>query len=260
MPYDVEESDEEGKELGTTKDLKNDAKPEKKKASGSSGSTSKLIEKAKGKVKESGKERVQSNTVMVKKGGVETIGEGDNSEKINQIEVAPVQTTGSGKKKVIRKVVKKKVVEKDKAGKAAEQSDPLVPKKMGETTTNTEAAGRDEESSGNPSAVKTFTRKKVTKKVPVAKVVKKEDEGTQAEVIPVKEQESSENKPKNADAGSASGKTTVKKKIIKRVTKRKVVAKVANSKDKVAEEAGITIGEQSSTLGNKESEVKLESN
>ncbi|PWA84202.1 DBC1/CARP1-like protein [Artemisia annua] len=234
----------EDKEPGTPKDLKKDVKPVKKKATGSA---SELNEKAKGKAKESGKEEVQNSAETKKKD------ESNDAGKKDQAEVSAVPKT-SVKKKIIRRVVKRKVaVAKDKKPEnAAEQGDVLDSKEEEETpaTTNTEAAGQNEESTGNPSSAKTSTRKKVIKKVPVAKTVKKEDEGTQSEVTPVKEQESSETKPK-----SASGKTIVKKKIIKRVVKRKVVA----NKDKLAEE-GVTIGAQSVVVGNHENEVKLESN
>ncbi|KAJ0719229.1 putative Cell cycle and apoptosis regulator protein [Helianthus annuus] len=208
-----------------SKDVKKDSTPVKKKASGSSGSASKATAKSKGKVKESGKEGVESNAEM------ETKVEGNDSENKKPVEeAAAVQKTGSGKKKIKRKVVKKKVVGKDdKPENAAKKSDASDPKTAEETTTastNSEAAGQEEKSTESPAVKKTFTRKKVTKKVPVKKTVKK----------------------------------TVKRKIIKKVVKRKVVAKNANNKDNIVEEAGITSIEQSAPLVNPESEVKLEVN
>nr|GEV78506.1 cell division cycle and apoptosis regulator protein 1-like isoform X1 [Tanacetum cinerariifolium] len=231
------------KEPGTPKDLKKDVKPVKKKATGSA---SKPSEKTKGKAKETGKEDVLNSAETKKKD------ESNDAGKKDQAEVTAVPKT-SVKKKIIRRVVKKKVVAKDKLPEsAAEQGDVLDSKKEEVTpaTTNNEAAGQNEESTGTPSSSKTSTKKKVIKKVPVVKTVTKDDEGAQSEVTPVKEQQSSEIKPK-----SASGKTIVKKKIVKRVVKRKVVA----NKDKVAEE-GVTIATQSGVGGNQENEVKLESN
>ncbi|XP_023769334.1 protein SHORT ROOT IN SALT MEDIUM 1 isoform X1 [Lactuca sativa] len=230
------------KEPGTPKDLKKDAKLEKKKVSESDESASKLKEMVKDKVKEPENEGVHINSVDIeKKNVVETPGEGNNSVE---------KKTGSGKKKIIRKIIKKKVVKKDKAGDTTKQTDTLLDsKKAGETTTETEVAGQgqsqSQESTGNTPAVKTLTKKKVIKKVPVVKAVKKEDVGTQSEVVtPVKEKESSEIKPKSADIGSlTSVKKTVKKKIIKRVVKKKVVAK-----DKVADKPEVTIDEEQSVV------------
>ncbi|CAH1431135.1 unnamed protein product [Lactuca virosa] len=173
------------KEPGTPKDLKKDAKLEKKKVSESDESASKLKEMAKDKVKEPENEGVHINAVDIeKKNLVETPGEGNNSVE---------KKTGSGKKKIIRKVIKKKVVKKDKAGDTTKQTDTLLDsKKAGETTTETETAGQSQSQ---------------------GQVQDSTDVGTQSEVTPVKEKESSEIKPKSADTGSlTSVKKTVKKK------------------------------------------------
>ncbi|KAI3516880.1 hypothetical protein L1887_16006 [Cichorium endivia] len=211
------------------KDFKKDAKPEKMEVSESAESASKLTEKSKDKVKEPEKEPDQVNPVIEKKNGVEI----------------DVETTGSGKKKIIKKVIKKKVVKKGKAENTAKQIDTLDSKKAGETITDTEAnqgqsQSQGQESTGDTPVVKTITKKKVIKKVPLVKCVKKEDEGTQ---LPDNEQESFENKPKSEDTESTSVKKTVKKKIIKRVVKKKIVNKDANE-DNVADKSEVIIEEQ----------------
>ncbi|CAI9286700.1 unnamed protein product [Lactuca saligna] len=88
------------KEPGTPKDLKKDAKLEKEKVPESDESASKLKEMAKDKVKEPENVGVHINAVDIEKTNVvETPGEGNNSVE---------KKTGSGKKKIIRKVIKKK--------------------------------------------------------------------------------------------------------------------------------------------------------
>ncbi|KAI3812370.1 hypothetical protein L1987_17077 [Smallanthus sonchifolius] len=167
-------------------------------------------------------------TVTEKKDEGEAVDEGNISGKKNQTGCP----AGIGKKKIIRKVIKKKVVS---------EKDENAPK---QNDNNTEVIGEGAESSGTPSTAKTSTKKKAIKKTPVVKTVKKEGE--------VKKPEGSEDKIKNEDVVGASEKTIVKKKIIKKVTKKKV----AKNKNKVVKEneAGATVGEQTA------SEIKLENN
>ncbi|KAI7724710.1 hypothetical protein M8C21_004587 [Ambrosia artemisiifolia] len=177
-------------------------------------------------------------TVVEKKDEVVTVDEGSISGKKNQTgNSSGVKTPGSGKKKIIRKVIKKKVVS-EKDGNAPKQNDD----------TNTEVIGEDAESSGTPVTAKASTKKKAIKKTPVVQTVKKEDEA--------EEPEHSEDKTKSEDVVGESEKPIVKKKIIKKVTKKKVAAKVSNDKDKVVKE-----NESASTIGEPAvSEVKLENN
>lgn len=238
------------KESGTPKDVKKDEKSGKKKEAETSGSKSNGKGKTVTKVKGKEVEKEVEKTNAEKKDGVETVDEGNTSAKKIQTEkAAGVQTPGSGKKKIIRKVIKKKVVA-EKDGNAPKQDDTADTKNNEETTTNADAIVEDAEPSATPNPSTVKTKKKITKKTPVAKPVKKEDEGTQSEATPVKEPEGSEEKTKTADVASASVKTIVKKKIIKRVTKRKVAVK-----DKVAKEneAGTTAVE-----GNLGNEIKSE--
>ncbi|KAK1438095.1 hypothetical protein QVD17_03898 [Tagetes erecta] len=171
-------------------------------------------------------------SVTEKKDKGETVDEGKKSQTGN---AAGVQTPGSGKKKIIRKVVKKKVVPE----KAPKQDDA-----------NPEVIGEDAESSGIPLTDKSSIKKKAVKKTLVVKTVEKEDE--------VKEPDTSEVKIKNEDVVGASSKTIVKKKIVKKVTKKKLATKVVDNSDKVVKEkeAAPTTGEQTATavkLENKES-------
>ncbi|KAL8201392.1 hypothetical protein R6Q57_012731 [Mikania cordata] len=150
-----------------------------------------------------------------KKDEGERVTEGNISGKKNQADnAAGVQTPGSGKMKIIRKVTKKKVVpEKEES--------------------------EDAKYSGTPLDAKISTMKKAIKKTPMMKIVKKEDE--------VKEPECYEDKTKSQNMVGSSNKATTKKKIIKKVTKKKVAAKV--NKDKMIKkiEAGSIIGEQHAT-------------
>lgn len=143
-------------------------------------------------------------------------------DKKEQVEIAEVQTTGTvktGKKKIIKKVVRQKVV-----GKSTNDSTTKQPESLGEggTKGNSETPGQEEEPSADPAAVKTFVRKKVIKKVPVVKAAQNED-NTGPKVKVEKDTGCSEEKADPPSGGTnTSGKTIVKKKVIKRVPKRKV--------------------------------------
>ncbi|GFZ10854.1 hypothetical protein Acr_22g0002520 [Actinidia rufa] len=145
------------------------------------------------------------------KGGVSTVDESNNVAKKELGESTGVLSAGSVKP-VKKKIVKQKVADKKE-----------------------EITGQHDVSPANAAGVKTFIRKKVAKKVPVAIAVQKEDEGMEPEVKMDKGPECSEDKPKGeSDSKSTAvvqdptAKTTAKKKVIKRVVKRKVTCAAAN--------------------------------
>lgn len=152
---------------------------------------------------------------------------------------AKIGAVKSVKKKIIKRIVKQKVANKTaaEANTSSKQSDK-VDEDVGEQT-KTEIAGQQGESSAGCVGVKTFVRKKITKKEAVGKTDQCEDNGVPLEAKMEIETELSEDKPNdNSDATAAavknaSGKITVKKKIIKRVPKRKIPA--TQAKDGVAE-------------------------
>lgn len=152
---------------------------------------------------------------------------------------ADVQTAGSGKpgkKKIVRKIVKQKVANKKEGLEdSAKPSDKLDEKNVGAKSANSEIPGRQDEPSTNAAGVKTFVRKKVVRKVPVAKTVQKENEGMQPEMKINEGPECSDDKPNgksNVSSGAvvqeATVKTAAKKTVIRRVPKRKVADAKAN--------------------------------
>lgn len=140
-----------------------------------------------------------------------------------------------GKKKIIKRIVKKKIANKKDGGMegATKQNDVLDKEDAGGENIISEVDGQKDGLSSNPPAIKTFIRKKIVRK-PVHSVLEK-DECTTPEVKTAKEPESAEDKTKvkleAANLVEESGtKTTVKKKVVKRVPKRKAVSSDANSK------------------------------
>lgn len=148
--------------------------------------------------------------------------------KKEQVATTVAQTSSAvkpGKKKIIKKIVKQKVVGKPTGDSTNNQQ--LDKKGNGEKDANLDPPGQRDESLTNSLGVKTFVRKKGINMV--GKSNEKEDNDTQLVVKVEKETDSSEGKPKeNTDPSGAAviqdtgAKTTVKKKIIKRVPKRKV--------------------------------------
>lgn len=153
---------------------------------------------------------------------------GKNEENKEQVEAAEIQTPGSvksGKKKIVRRVVKQKGV-----GKLASDGTTKQPDNVGEKANNEGAKENpetlgEEESSADPAAVKTFKRKRLVKKVLVAKAAQNEDNNIGTKVKVEKETGCSEDKAEPSSGAAVQDtnvKTVVKKKIIKKVTKRKV--------------------------------------
>lgn len=179
------------------------------------------------------------NVKSKKNDGAKMGEEGSNVEKKALGGSADVQTAGSGKpgkKKIVRKIVKQKVANKKEGLEdSAKPSDKLNEKNVGAKSANSEIPGRQDEPSTNAAGVKTFVRKKVVRKVPVAKTVQKENEGMQPEMKINEGAECSEDKPNgksNVSSGAvvqeATVKTAVKKTVIRRVPKRKVADAKAN--------------------------------
>jgi hypothetical protein len=220
------------KEKDSSRDVKKVGKSEKKKESASSGQSEDANKKEKDGNEVKGimaEEKVDGNDKgLEQKGGTEISEQNKTAEKKEQGESAAAETgvsVTSGKKKIIKKVVKQKVVDKADGDSASKQKDKLDEKDNGEKNADSEIPGQLDASSAALSGVKTFVRKRVIKKVPVRKTAQNED---------------TEDKPKdNSDPSSAavvqgtSVKTTVKKKIIKRVAKRKVAS--LKSSDGVAD-------------------------
>ncbi|XVF03307.1 hypothetical protein REPUB_Repub04eG0249900 [Reevesia pubescens] len=180
------------------------------------------------------------NKVEVNDGTEITVG--GVPEKKESGEAAAAAKTGavkSVKKKIIKRIVKQKVANKTaaEANTASKQSDEI--EDVGEQNAKTEIASQQEESSAGRAVVKTFVRKKISKKVAVEETDQSEDNGIPLEAKVEMEMGCSEDKPKdNSDATAAavenaSVKTTVKKKVIKRVQKRKVPS--TQAEDDIAE-------------------------
>lgn len=132
------------------------------------------------------------------------------------------------KKKIVRKIVKQKVADtKAVVSPDNQQNEKTAEKGAEDDKMNSEGATiQPEEQLGSSSGVKTFIRKKVIKKVPVAKKSQKKD--MQAEVKDQMEVEGNEGElPETVQVNSAvekqdsTAKTTVKRKIIKKVPKKK---------------------------------------
>ncbi|XP_058182729.1 protein SHORT ROOT IN SALT MEDIUM 1 isoform X1 [Rhododendron vialii] len=220
------------KEGDSSKEVKGDDKSKKKLESAPAGQEADVTKKQndenelKGNAadKDGGEKQVSD-----KKGGVAAGDKGSSVEKKEVGESIGVPTSGSGKigrKKIIKKIVKQKVAGKKEC---------LDEKNMGENIAISETTGQQDVPFANAAAVKTFIRKRVVKKVPVAKAVQKDNEGIQPEVKTDKGTECSEDKAKGkSDSSSpavvqdASVKTTGKKKVIKKVLKRKLTVAQAN--------------------------------
>lgn len=249
------------KEGDSSKEVKGDDKSKKKLESAPAGQEADVTKKQndenelKGNAanKDGGEKQVSD-----KKGGVAAGDKGSSVEKKEVGESTGVPTSGSGKigrKKIIKKIVKQKVAGKKEC---------LDEKNMGENIAISETTGQQDAPFANAAAVKTFIRKRVVKKVPVAKAVQKDNEGIQPEVKTDKGTECSEDKAKGkSDSSSpavvqdATVKTTGKKKVIKKVLKRKLTVAQANesvpNNDKDDKEGTIIVkaGKELKALGKK---------
>lgn len=155
--------------------------------------------------------------------------EAQNVEKPDQGEVAggtpKSGTVKSGKKKIIKKIVKQKA--KTVGDAASTKNDQLDEKVDGEKASDIPSDPPSNESAG----VKTVAKKKIIKRVG-----KNAQNEKNKDVLPKgdNEMDCSEDKSKdNSDLNATAGqdtvvKTTVKKKVIKRVPKKKVTAGVSS--------------------------------
>ncbi|XP_007046031.2 PREDICTED: cell division cycle and apoptosis regulator protein 1 [Theobroma cacao] len=177
------------------------------------------------------------NKVEVKDGSETAVGGGPEKKEQEEAAGAKTGAVKSVKKKIIKRIVKQKVANKTAAevNTASKQSDK-VDEDVGEQDAKSQIASQKEESFADRAGVKTFVRKKIAKKEAVGKTDQSEDNGVPLEAKVERETGCSEDQPKdNSDASgaaavqNASVKTTVKKKIIKRVPKRKVPATQANN-------------------------------
>ncbi|KAK8534602.1 hypothetical protein V6N13_080942 [Hibiscus sabdariffa] len=188
-----------------------------------------------------GKVTGAENKVQVKDGSELTVEGGPEKKESGEAPPAAVKTGAvkSVKKKIIKRIVKQKVANKAAAevNTASKRSNGVD--EAGDQNNKSEIAGQQEESSAGSAGMKTFVRKKITKKEAVGKNDQGEDIGVPLEAKVEMGMGCSEDKPKDisdaipAAVENASVKTTIKRKIIKRVPKRKVPA--TKAKDEVAE-------------------------
>ncbi|KAL7180807.1 hypothetical protein ACSBR1_039797 [Camellia fascicularis] len=240
-----------GKETDSSKEVKGDDKSEKKVESAIPGQVVDAIKKQKDdhKLKGNSADKAEVGNEKSEKKVAVTMGEeGNNVENKELGEDAAAKTAVSGKlgkRKVVKRVIRQKVAAKkdgsdnltkqnDGLDDQTKQNENLEVKNVGEKSANPEITGQPDESSANASRVKTFTRKKVVKKVPVVKAVLKKNEGMDAEMKTDKEPDCSEDKPEvksdssNAAVVQDAAVKTTKKKVVKRVPKRKVTGVEAN--------------------------------
>lgn len=218
------------KEIESSKQKRTD-KEEKKKESASTGDAKEVKKKEQdgNNLKGSASEgKGDMNDKKIEKKDESGSESGKNEDNKEQVEAAEIQTPGSvksGKKKIVRRVVKQKGV-----GKLASDGTTKQPDNVGEKANNEGAKENpetlgEEESSADPAAVKTFKRKRLVKKVLVAKAAQNEDNNIGTKVKVEKETGCSEDKAEPSSGAAVQDtnvKTVVKKKIIKKVAKRKV--------------------------------------
>lgn len=218
------------KEIESSKQKRTD-KEEKKKESASTGDAKEVKKKEQdgNNLKVSASEgKGDMNDKKIEKKDESGSESGKNEENREQVEAAEIQTPGSvksGKKKIVRRVVKQKSVGKLASDGTTKQHDNVGEKDNNEgAKENPETLG-EEESSADPAAVKTFKRKRLVKKVLVAKAAQNEDNNIGTKVKVEKETGCSEDKAEPSSGAAVQDtnvKTVVKKKIIKKVAKRKV--------------------------------------
>lgn len=237
------------------------AKSEKNIDSGTSGENGNGDQKDKDAVFVQGGETEERSGKNEKKDADETA-EVDKDAKVKESgETTGAQAAGAiktGKKKIIRKIVKQKVADKKAIMEKSDgkQSDKLDKDAGDGNRKSVTASEQNEPSIG----VKTFIRKKVIKKVPLVK------EGMQSEVKAEMETDCTEGEtqektdPDSAIVGQDSGaKTTIKRKIIKKVPKKKVVDGEANVvvADSKGDDEQIVVkeGKMDKPVGDTESQV-----
>lgn len=186
--------------------------------------------KEKGNAVDTGREKNEKVESKLEHGSGEAV---NNTVKEDQGESVPtVDVVKSGKKKIVRRVIKQKIAKKklDEAGETEGNAETLPDQKaVGEKNVDTDIAGQTDGSSANSSVIKTFKRKKFG--VLSQKTTPNEDASATPVVKPVSEGLPAEDKPICPPEGSSNGvaqdvrvKATVKKKIIRRVPKRKVTS------------------------------------
>ncbi|XWS34124.1 hypothetical protein CRYUN_Cryun21dG0013100 [Craigia yunnanensis] len=184
-----------------------------------------------------GKVNEGENKIEVKDGSEITVGGGPKEKGSGEAAGAKTGAVKSVKKKIIKRIVKQKFANKTapEVNTASKQSDKVDE----DQNAKSEIASQQEESSAGRAGIKTFVWKKITKKEAVEKTDQSVDNGVPIEAKVEIKTGCSEDKPEdNSDVSSApvenaSVKTTVKKKVIKRVPQRKFPA--TQAKDEVAE-------------------------
>ncbi|CAA2954884.1 cell division cycle and apoptosis regulator 1 [Olea europaea subsp. europaea] len=229
--------DIEERKLEDVKDAKTEHESWKKKKISSSGQSvevnkmDKDVYEHKGKGNSaSDKEGNEKDKAAENKHGIKPAEE-DKDVVVENTSVQAASTAKPGKKKTIKRVVKKKAVnDKGSAENAAKLNDKLSDEGIVEKNITSEIADQQDSLSSNPPpAIKTFTRKKIVKK-PV-KSVEEEVECSTPDAETQNNPKSIEDKAMVKLDGTADAmvqedslKTTVKKKVIKRVLKRKAVS------------------------------------
>ncbi|KAK6913159.1 DBC1/CARP1 catalytically inactive NUDIX hydrolase domain [Dillenia turbinata] len=185
-----------------------------------------------------GKNSNDSKKTAVEKGGhgndqkegPETGHKGNLVAKKDEGETASTQPTSSKplKKKIIRKVVKQKVSDKKSASEVSteKQNDKVDEKDAENNMAKSEVSGQQDEKMVDASTIKTFVRKKVIKRVPVTKTQEKNEDALES-TVKTEGASSNEDPSSKSDSGAVAAapnsgvKTTIKKKVIKRVAKKK---------------------------------------
>lgn len=195
---------------------------ESKKEASSSGPTADLDKKQ----IDSGKEKGIDTDREKNEKEVENILEHGSGEAVNNTvkedqgeSVLTVDGVKSGKKKIVRRVIKQKVAKKkpDVAGETESNAETLPDQKdVEEKNVDMDIAGQTDGSSANSSVIKTFKRKKFG--LLSNKTTPNEDASETTVIKPVSEDVPAE------DVQDARVKAIVKKKVIRRVPKRKVTS------------------------------------
>uniref|UniRef100_A0A803MUC0 EF-hand domain-containing protein n=1 Tax=Chenopodium quinoa TaxID=63459 RepID=A0A803MUC0_CHEQI len=131
------------------------------------------------------------------------------------------------KKKIVRKIVKQKVTDKVVTGENGGNDNSKLEDKLVEPMGINSETGQQDSSPANATGVKTFTRKKVAKKLSEADAAVKEvdkESGLKSEISP----DSSLNK--SEEKIDATGITVVRDGPVKRVVKRKIIKRVPKKK------------------------------
>ncbi|KAK1314638.1 hypothetical protein QJS10_CPA06g00457 [Acorus calamus] len=177
-------------------------------------------------------------------------GGNNKNEKTDSSEIKVVQKTG--KKRVVKKTMKGKVaVKKGTSGNTSKCQEKLEELDTVNKQNISEAIEQQNVTSAGSGGVKTFVRKKTVKRVPVGKIIQKDEttsnDSAQNEKKPKEEAESQEGelKRKNEPGKETGTRKIVKRKIVRRVPKKKVIEgedkSVSVSKqDKMVEENTVT--------------------